>query len=54
MIANWIIIGFVVILSLFVVYFLIKRNYKDGKNYKKFLDTNDEIFSKDDFEKEEL
>ena len=39
---NWIIIGLVVICCLVVVYFLIKRNLKDEREYEEFLTENDE------------
>jgi hypothetical protein len=39
---NWIIIGIVVIFCLVVVYFLIKLNLKDEREYEEFLTKNDE------------
>lgn len=38
---NWFIVAGVVIIGLFLIFFLVKRNYKDEKNYTNYLKKND-------------
>ncbi len=39
---NWVIIGIVVLICLVLVYFLIRRNLTDEKEYEEYLTENDE------------
>jgi preprotein translocase subunit YajC len=47
---NWITIGVMLALVIAVVFFLIKRNYKDEKEYENFLNDNDLPIEKDEDE----
>lgn len=38
---NWIFVGGLLVVVAFVVFMLIKKNYKDEKDYEKFLNDND-------------
>ena len=51
---NWIIIGIVVICCIVLVYFLIKRNRKDEKEYEKFLSKTDDTNNLDESNQEDL
>lgn len=51
---NWIIVGIVVICCLILVYFLIKRNRKDEKEYEEFLSKTDDTNNLDKLNREDL
>jgi phosphate/sulfate permease len=51
---NWIIIGIVVICCLALVYFLIKRNLKDEKEYEEFLSKTEETKNLNESNREDL
>jgi preprotein translocase subunit YajC len=47
---NWIIISVVVIITIFLIFFLIRRNAKDEKEYENYLENNDLPIDKEDDE----
>jgi preprotein translocase subunit YajC len=42
---NWFVVGLVIVIVVFLVFFVIKRNLKDEKNYTKYLKKNDKTTS---------
>jgi len=51
---NWIVIGIVVFCCLVVIYFLIKKNLKDEKEYEEYLSKNDDPKYLGDLDKDDL
>jgi preprotein translocase subunit YajC len=47
---NWITIGALIFIVVIVVFFLIKRNYKDEKDYENYLNQNDTPIDKEEDE----
>jgi LPXTG-motif cell wall-anchored protein len=47
---NWITIGGLLMIVAIVVFFLIKRNYKDEKEYENYLNDNDLPLEKEEDE----
>jgi LPXTG-motif cell wall-anchored protein len=47
---NWITIGGLLMIVAIVVFFLIKRNYKDEKEYENYLNDNDLPLEKEEEE----
>jgi len=45
---NWFIVGFVIVIVVVLVFFVIKRNLKDKKNYTKYLKKHDKTTSIED------